>query len=382
MRKAPSSANRRGNRGGSKRSKSEEETRCVCGQQPIDHEGLMIQCELCKVWQHCACVEILDEKDCPEQYFCERCKPENHLYLQYYKNNLKLNSMVKTSEPPIESEVSTQPDIKSTEEVKEKQPLDQEGPETNDFSALSDRDANEDMKREARSKRTKNISNRSQSPISSSRKAKDSESDEEYLTRGERKKKKTNSKSEDREYTISNSRSRKRDSKSCDYGDDETPNKIQEEAHIRKPNRKEKKEHVKEYSSSHELETPQVHTISNDEAISNGKRKKPRKISPEQPRNSTRSKENGQATLDNRRSPPVRIKSVSNRMSFHDMSKRTKYIFDCITRIQISMAEKAKKQNSSSSVTNGKGGEPTTMEMVEGLTRKLVQFQELYGEMR
>ncbi|KAI9317893.1 hypothetical protein BX666DRAFT_1856358 [Dichotomocladium elegans] len=37
----------------------------------------MVQCDQCEVWQHCDCVG-LEEKDIPEQYYCEECKPENH----------------------------------------------------------------------------------------------------------------------------------------------------------------------------------------------------------------------------------------------------------------------------------------------------------------
>ena len=55
-------------------------TRCVCG-SPDENLGLMIQCETCKSWQHCACMGMHTEEDCPDVYYCEQCRPENHIEL-------------------------------------------------------------------------------------------------------------------------------------------------------------------------------------------------------------------------------------------------------------------------------------------------------------
>ncbi|WFD44433.1 Histone deacetylase complex subunit [Malassezia psittaci] len=55
-------------------------TRCVCGSTD-ENVGLMIQCETCKCWQHCACMGMHTEDDCPDVYYCEQCKPENHIAL-------------------------------------------------------------------------------------------------------------------------------------------------------------------------------------------------------------------------------------------------------------------------------------------------------------
>jgi len=41
---------------------------------------MMVQCEICHVWQHGHCVNIPTEKYAPEHYFCEICKPELHPY--------------------------------------------------------------------------------------------------------------------------------------------------------------------------------------------------------------------------------------------------------------------------------------------------------------
>ncbi|KAF9214974.1 hypothetical protein BGZ59_002579 [Podila verticillata] len=77
---------RRSNRGGhSSKSKRKDEsdddggqTRCVCKQQ--HHEGVMIQCETCKVWQHCPCVGLGNGEVTPDKYYCDSCRPQNHPY--------------------------------------------------------------------------------------------------------------------------------------------------------------------------------------------------------------------------------------------------------------------------------------------------------------
>ncbi|KAG0021814.1 hypothetical protein BGZ80_001642 [Entomortierella chlamydospora] len=79
------SSPRRSHRGGHPKSKKREEeeddggqTRCVCNQQ--HHEGVMIQCETCKVWQHCPCVGLGNGEVTPDKYYCDSCRPENHPY--------------------------------------------------------------------------------------------------------------------------------------------------------------------------------------------------------------------------------------------------------------------------------------------------------------
>ncbi|GAA5804724.1 hypothetical protein HPULCUR_010228 [Helicostylum pulchrum] len=48
----------------------------------------MVCCDQCEVWQHCECMG-LEEQEIPEQYFCELCKPSDHVevkgYDKYYK---------------------------------------------------------------------------------------------------------------------------------------------------------------------------------------------------------------------------------------------------------------------------------------------------------
>ncbi|KAJ2850851.1 hypothetical protein IWW36_001575 [Coemansia brasiliensis] len=53
--------------------------RCVCGER---NDGeLMIQCEICQVWQHTLCMGIRDETHVPDKYYCEKCRPEDHPYI-------------------------------------------------------------------------------------------------------------------------------------------------------------------------------------------------------------------------------------------------------------------------------------------------------------
>lgn len=49
------------------------------GVSDVGAEGdLFIQCDTCKVWQHGGCVGIMEESQCPDNYYCEQCRPELH----------------------------------------------------------------------------------------------------------------------------------------------------------------------------------------------------------------------------------------------------------------------------------------------------------------
>jgi hypothetical protein len=43
-----------------------------------DAAGFFVQCDLCKVWQHGACVGIMTEESSPDEYFCEECRKDFH----------------------------------------------------------------------------------------------------------------------------------------------------------------------------------------------------------------------------------------------------------------------------------------------------------------
>lgn len=40
--------------------------------------GFFVQCDVCKVWQHGACVGIMSEESSPDEYFCEECRKDLH----------------------------------------------------------------------------------------------------------------------------------------------------------------------------------------------------------------------------------------------------------------------------------------------------------------
>ena len=47
-----------------------------------DDAEFMIQCEICKVWQHGPCMGFAQESDIPQgDYYCEECRPEDHVEL-------------------------------------------------------------------------------------------------------------------------------------------------------------------------------------------------------------------------------------------------------------------------------------------------------------
>ncbi len=55
--------------------------RCICGyvEEDEDDDRVMIVCDSCEAWQHNECMEVSENtEDLPDQYFCERCKPEDH----------------------------------------------------------------------------------------------------------------------------------------------------------------------------------------------------------------------------------------------------------------------------------------------------------------
>lgn len=59
----------------------EEVIRCVCGatEQNQDSGEAWISCETCFAWQHNVCVGVSSfEDEIPDNYWCERCRPQNH----------------------------------------------------------------------------------------------------------------------------------------------------------------------------------------------------------------------------------------------------------------------------------------------------------------
>ncbi|KAF1735566.1 Histone deacetylase complex subunit CTI6 [Beauveria bassiana] len=78
----------------------DEAVRCICGSEdypgrpPVDGPdadlfasvdltaedvtGFFVQCDVCKVWQHGACVGIFSAESSPDEYFCEQCRQDLH----------------------------------------------------------------------------------------------------------------------------------------------------------------------------------------------------------------------------------------------------------------------------------------------------------------
>lgn len=124
-----------------------DETRCICGHAELqlpkksdpDKEidtGLFIQCDSCQVWQHGYCVGFTSEKDVPEVYYCEKCRPELHQvvlrpsgktssYIPHLKKlgkyppeeTYKASSEEEEEEPPEEKKVKRErePSVKKKE---------------------------------------------------------------------------------------------------------------------------------------------------------------------------------------------------------------------------------------------------------------------------
>ncbi|KAG4099738.1 hypothetical protein H8356DRAFT_936012 [Neocallimastix lanati (nom. inval.)] len=75
-------------------------TQCICGKNSPHYDGLMIQCEDCGVWQHGACVNIT-KKNTPENYYCQKCRPEFHPYNSHLLKHKKLSTI--PNSPPTKS---------------------------------------------------------------------------------------------------------------------------------------------------------------------------------------------------------------------------------------------------------------------------------------
>lgn len=43
-----------------------------------DLAGFFVQCDVCKVWQHGACVGMMPDQTGPDEYFCEQCRKDLH----------------------------------------------------------------------------------------------------------------------------------------------------------------------------------------------------------------------------------------------------------------------------------------------------------------
>lgn len=105
------------NGSGNMQDEEDEAVRCLCGSEdypgppPVDGldadifaaieltdevTGFFVQCDICKVWQHGACVGIFSAESSPDEYFCEQCRKDLHkihtaINGQKYSKYLPLN---------------------------------------------------------------------------------------------------------------------------------------------------------------------------------------------------------------------------------------------------------------------------------------------------
>ncbi|KAL1895049.1 Histone deacetylase complex subunit [Sporothrix stenoceras] len=52
-----------------------------------DLAGFFVQCDICKVWQHGACVGLINDATLPEEYYCEECRTDLHKILPGTNNH-------------------------------------------------------------------------------------------------------------------------------------------------------------------------------------------------------------------------------------------------------------------------------------------------------
>lgn len=109
-----------------------EVTRCICGNEDLHlsaaakrsgaDPGLFIQCDKCHVWQHGYCVGFSSASEVPEVYYCEKCKPELHIivvrpngrtsrYIPYERKQRRMrrSSSASDSEPESGNEKERRP---------------------------------------------------------------------------------------------------------------------------------------------------------------------------------------------------------------------------------------------------------------------------------
>ncbi|KAI7899127.1 uncharacterized protein BX663DRAFT_518795 [Cokeromyces recurvatus] len=100
--------------------------------------GLMVCCDQCEVWQHCECMG-LDEDEIPEQYFCEQCRPSDHVEIKgydnktrrYYKPSSTTNSLPNTTEKLTQASISLEEVLAFRNAIEQSKSYDETSKSTN-----------------------------------------------------------------------------------------------------------------------------------------------------------------------------------------------------------------------------------------------------------
>ena len=63
----------------------------LLGEEDTEQGEFMVQCEICKAWQHGQCMHYEDAELVPNHYFCEECKPDLWVEVVKYVSSCLLN---------------------------------------------------------------------------------------------------------------------------------------------------------------------------------------------------------------------------------------------------------------------------------------------------
>ena len=98
--------------------------RCPCG-EPNQNDGRVIfRCEKCRVWQHKSCMGFA-ENATKAGYFCEKCRPSDHIELTHYAAEGKLDDIIQyRNVKPVRAKSTALKSIASAPEPTREQMID------------------------------------------------------------------------------------------------------------------------------------------------------------------------------------------------------------------------------------------------------------------
>ncbi|GAO50993.1 hypothetical protein SAICODRAFT_220125 [Saitoella complicata NRRL Y-17804] len=167
----------------------DEVIRCPCGDD--DDSGFMVACDTCGVWQHAECVGIPSENDAPDNYFCERCRPDLHEALlkeleeekklpkrkaasKKAKGKGKKGAKVAKDEKPqvekdepeykVDSEAEQEEDEPLSSPIRRKSLMQQRKRKTPEHDDIDDSDFDAEDDTERKTRKTRRVSHSAQDP--------------------------------------------------------------------------------------------------------------------------------------------------------------------------------------------------------------------------